>query len=389
MYLIYEMRDLLKLQAELPPQHSAGWHEARFDSATSSQFATYMQIYGDRKHALMLHANKIRIGPTFKMRWGTVMEDTSGFVFSYYTGLKYNELGSVAHEKYSRIRGSVDGWGMTLHNGVNEIWQLETKTPANAYPSDGIDNIGYYYQVIQNIEIIDASYGFFNNVKLLPCTTEDLHSIDGATDICHNFRTKTYYLRFNIAKLISHKKCYVVACNVYYVDPPAEGDTPIEHSEESYRDARSIPHIDKILERSSPLFNFGDLYCYDFNGNLHERGMLLYYETLFATFIMSARFKVVPFAACENENIQAWIDTLSIDDEAVGRLYVKVDAVNIERIERQKEFWENYLVPINMKWLQDLDDIKAGKEIEQPIYEKYPLPETGCPIGLMKRYASS
>jgi len=297
-----------------------------------------LNTFGDRKRALALSARQIKTSPNFKMRWGTVFEDTSGFVFKSVTGLEYTDLGSIAHETHSYIRGSVDG------ANAQKDFILETKSPADHVPCPKIENEYYLYQVLQNIEILDASFGLFNNVQLLPVPTGLFDLPDKAIRPCFNSMTDVQYYRYNLANA---SEVYTIECDVIYVGKPKPSEYKTITSDE---DTKYL-NIDLLAKYHDPSFNFADLFNINYEGKKHNMTIVPRDECLFNTFIMCERYKVVPVRVCP----KIIVNDRTPNKDSVGRIFLRVGALNIEIIKRNKQYWETVLVPVCQRWIADLE----------------------------------
>jgi len=362
------MRDALELQKTLPLEHTEGWFAARFDAATSSQYAAILNQYNDRANSVYRSVHRIRTIPNFQMRWGTVFEDCSGMIFSHMTDMVLHDLGSVEHEQRKRIRGTVDGWG----TDGKESWILETKTHCSIKPGDGIENATYYYQVVQNIEILDADVGYFNAVRFLPTLIGKNEHI--CLEPSLNYKVDPEFKRYKLAK---KKPVTMLLANVYKRTPPDPGPFKTEACKRAIQDMKSV--TEESMQKVRDLlidgaFNCCDLYLYGLQGKKHDVGQLARYETLFHVFIMMPEYIIIPQSICDTMDFDTWLAAQPVAPRASGRLTLMIDIVLIERIERQKEFWETQLLPLSQQWLEDVRVAKETGVVPTRTYDGYPLP---------------
>jgi hypothetical protein len=333
------MRDITKLIG--PPQLSQEWRNLRYDSANSSSYITMMNIYNNRKMALYDAAKRNPSKPSFYTRYGNVLENMSDAVFTELTGLTFGNLSSISHEQYPRIRGSVDGYGQ-FNNGQTFI--LETKTPATKLPSPNLNDYGYYCQIIQNIEILDADCALFNNVFMHPLVTEYFDIPKYANYVKSNARAICNYNRYNMSNNV--KFASAISGNVLFIsDEKNEYDNFIE----------------SITDKTH---NYSDLINYDMGGNKIENHRIYREDTLFNYLFMSEKYIVIPCDICNDYDQMIWLNSHN-----EKKIYFRIDTVNIECIRRQKKFWETILVPIALKWIEDLDNVKNGIEIANDNYK--------------------
>lgn len=330
--------DRLRLKGyTLPAQHEPEWFELRFRSANSSAYEDYFNAWGKRDQELQKAAKRVRTEPNYYMSFGTTFERTSGYLFTAITGLEYAEIGSVGHPSNDRIRGSVDGYGLDKDG---RMFILETKTPSKRMPSSAIPHEGYLYQVIQNIEIADASYGYFNDVRLLPCATSDFCHPSLARDPVYGNSVYATYARHQFAKA-SEKKITMVFLRIYPTEETLRSD--------------NYHHwwIDNIFDA--------------FSGAHHKLTMVDV-----TNLITQLVYKFVPVAHTTvlGDDVRPWVETLIdesrdlIEDYCAGYAVMRVDAHLIQKIYRNKQFWEDQLKPVAEEWLSDLDKVAKGEEVE-------------------------
>jgi hypothetical protein len=330
---------LLARTASVPVQHSEAWYQARYLSANSSQYGSMFNLFGRKKTELQ-HASKMeKTGSNFLMNFGTLLEDTSGFIFSETMDLKYENTGSLSHPKYPRIRGSVDGFGKE----GDKIFVLETKTPTKRVPIDRISELTYMYQIIQNLEVTDGDYAYFNDVRLLACPTTDLYDPTSGYDIVGKHPATCTFSRYQLA----------------------EGQPPINLI------ATSIERVDQEEKKTW----IGNL-CDCFNGKHPTLGY-----GAFEDIANPDKYRFVPIGVTTKigEDAREWVEGTykKIHDlsSSIGCAFFKLDVHLIQRIERDAPFWEKYLLPIALKWIEDLDNAREGKTVvNDPVLEEADLP---------------
>ena len=330
---------LLRLSTVVAPQRSPDWYTQRFHAANSSQYETMFNANNMRTRQLISAVNNA-IGKTnLAMTWGTTMEECSGYVFTATTNLEYKEIGSIGHPENQRIRGSVDGYGL---DGEKKLFVLETKTPFTRVPGPKLQSRGYYCQVVQNIEIVNASYGLFNDVRLLPCTTDLALDESAAYDISTEDIVECSFSRYNVASTLP-KPINLISVAVY-------------PSEDSSNDSESSTHVEGDRW-------FGNLFDAFSGQNPHlTLGQL-------KKVITKLDYKWCPMnhTVERGEEAREWIelehDKISSMKDTVGYALLKLDAHNIERIERNHNYWQFSLRPIAERWLDDLDAVRLNPSV--------------------------
>jgi hypothetical protein len=363
------------------PQRTREWKRLRKKGGNSSAFLTYLNVYGDRLEAL-LETNKedppddgLSTGQSdtnLAMSWGTLFEEVAGQIFTYLTGYSYEETGSLPHPMYPRVRGSVDGYiSITFGDrGLDDtplvdkttddtplvdkplLIVLETKVPLKRRPSEHLDKVGYLYQILQNIEIIDADFALFNDYRLLPITSDGV--IHDPNDGEKEF---VYYERYNLAKSASGRVCKTVLVMIERKDDT--GKTDVIPSDYMSRNLCDLLVIN--TELFSALFTSG----------LYKAGKCLLLE--------EEAIEIVG-------NIDKLLDPSIMTERSVGYMTLAVSTVNIERIERNTEFWTSYLLPIALSWVAAVDKLENEGKIDPYLGSRISFPRgvdlhmmTSCP----------
>jgi len=352
------MEDFERMKAlsySIPAQHDPGWFELRFRSANSSGYGDYFNAWGRRGEELHKAASKTRTEPNYYMSFGTTFERTSGYLFTATTGLEYSETGSVGHKSNDRIRGSVDGYGLDKNN---KLYILETKTPSKRVPSGGLPSEEYLYQIIQNIEIANASYAYFNDVRLVPCATSDFYHPALGRDPANGTTTECTYARHQFAKRLP-SPITMVFLRMY----------PTEETLKSGK----YTHwwVDNI---------------FDAFAGAHEK---VTQQDLFRL-ITELVYKFIPVSHTTNvgDDARCWLEC-QIDEAredfgnyCAGYAVMRLDAHLIQKVFRNKTFWETRIKPIAEKWIADLDAVQSGKEVpEEPPIDHSELPWPEDPVG--------
>jgi len=317
-------------------QRSEQWFINRTGAANSSAYLTMMNVFGNRQSAMEMEVDGERLEANFCMRVGTVFEDTSGFIFTGITGLEYEELGSVPHLKHPKIRGSVDG--------VGKDFILETKTPSRHEPKSSVENYGYYCQMIQNTEIIEADYALFNNDRILPVMTHQYDDPLAAYSPEFNYLDNGPYLRYNMA---NGAKSYATCCEVI--------------------------SNDKTLNFGKYAPNCADLILAGQNGEVFEPENAFLEETLLYSMIMSPEVSYKPLAMCDEQCLSKWKDDLD-HENSNPKIMFRNKIINIQRVEKNTKFFEECMVPVAMRWINDFIQLKeTGVYNEEPVDFPYPV----------------
>lgn len=341
-----------KMSENIPPQRSQEWHDIRKKAGNSSQYGVMFNVRGDRQHALRELAGRNNGSngnkATLAMCWGTLFEVVSGYAFEVEMGLAYRETGSLPHPSFPRIRGSVDGYGVIPDS--EKLFVLETKTPFSRIPSDAISDPLYFYQVIQNIEIIDADFGLFNDVRLLPCATEDLFDDDAGRDPKTGIPTICRYAKYGELVLPSvnvERDCIhitMIAVAIYgCLDTPSISHRIEEEGEERMKTPWYGNIFDALTDRHSTL-------------SRHQ----LYRS------IESLSISVIPVGhtSKKGEDAREWVeemyDRVAGDEDAIGITFFKLDVHLIQVVPRESTFWRDHLLPVALRWVNDVDRVCSG-----------------------------
>jgi hypothetical protein len=363
---------LSSISATLPPQHSDEWYRVRMTSANSSEYGKYdptpdsysfthsrisseesqgsqgretshigtqsetklvREVSEFRRRTLVDAAELYRVQgrstATIATSFGNTFEDASGYLFSRITGLDYYPIGSMAHPSNPRIRGSLDGYGI---DGDGKLFVLETKSHYSLDPSSRITNLDYLRQVIQNIEIANADYAFYNATRLLPCPTDCLYD----ERECYDMRGSPHLARFRRFNLAEGDETRVVALELRpnTLNPTSPLPPPLLDISEW------MGNPFDALDRSHPLIT----------------------HSLLETIIREFHFSWDPFAATALSGAElcasGWVDEVTTRarmDGCLGCAFMKVDLHNIQRIGRQRAYWEKRMRPMAEAWVHDLD----------------------------------
>jgi len=341
---------LERMRSVLPPQQSEEWFRQRRTSGNSSQYGDMFNVYGDREKCLKSAAAEEGAKNAFPTSWGTLLECVSGYLFTEVTSLPFRDIGSVSHPLYPRIRGSVDGYGLDREGN---LFVLETKTPFSRIPSRDLDNVLYLYQMIQNMEIVDGDYALFNDVRLLPCTTDDICDPSIGRDPGSGAKRAASFRRHNLA---ARSTITTVAASIHYSDGSGGGNW-IGNIFDAYTDQHSSLSFDIMRD-----------------------------------LIVSRKIRLNPFThtALIGEEVREWSEkvysqTMEGDNgaDAIGCLFFKVDVHNIQRIDRPWGFWDTYLKPTALRWIEDIDRVIAG---EPPsVVERHSLDSLPSPVPVSSR----
>ena len=68
---------------------------------------------------------------------------------------------------------------------------------------------------------------------------------------------------------------------------------------------------------------------------------------------------MTPFSICEDKNFRKWVDENNLLNPNI--LLMMIDIVNIERIDRNEKFWREKMVPVGLRWIEDLHRIKNNE----------------------------
>jgi len=367
---------LLELSKTLPQQRTPEWYKERALAANSSQYETMMNVWGNRNRALSDAIEERMIKRNYAMAIGTTFERVSGYLFYLATGLTYKEIGSVQHPKYPRIRGSVDGFGL---DRKGKLYVLETKTPSRRIPSDCVSSPGYLYQMLQNIEILDADYCLFNDVRLLACPTSLIDDPDSGYPL--DSPADVVQCSFERHRLADPK----------YPCPIVEDISFVEQS----LDRKDLPPVTIVaagLKRTSP---FNDEWISSviiklkgrtdtWLGNLFDsypgQHPFLQYDDV-VDILTKFDFDCVSIdhTRARGEEAKQWADEVyakyAEDPRCCACVFFKVDVHLIQFIHRDTEFWLSHLKPIADQWIGDIDSLIRGKDVPpMPRMEKKKCP---------------
>lgn len=389
-----------------PAQHSTEWYQLRFGSSNSSQYRSIFNVDGTRDVELALAAARQGADHSLAMSWGTLMENVSGYLFSAETGLSFEEIGSLPHPSYPRIRGSVDGFGV---DGDGCLFALETKTPFSRVPTAAISDVTYIYQMIQNVEIIDADYALFNDVRLLPCATEDLYDESACRDPDSGMLLFARYAKHGLARQQAGKQVgkqarsgvRMVATAVTVNDPslaalahidpaslPHSRFSPSAAAAAAAADAADAADEEYVIEGSETLTYEaekdkridGEWYgnVFDALTDHHSRWTRDDLHQRLLTYSIAFRPIGHTFAAADasdGEWIERMYSVASQDRDAIGIAFFRVDVHNVQRVERATSFWHSVLRPRALQWIADIDAVRAGhKPSLVPTIAHYDLP---------------
>lgn len=371
---------LMRLRATIPPQGSPEWYLQRYGSGNSSQYGSMFNVDGRRNKELQIAAYEIRPESNFYTSWGKLVENVSGYAFSAETGLSYQEIGSVPHPLYQSIRGSVDGFGK---DDRNRLFALETKSPVKRVPSRSLHSLVYLYQIIQNIEISNADYGIYNDVRLLPCASEDILDPETARDPTNGALLICRHLKYGEASRegcslnVTHSRPSVttIATAIYCNDPdnPAPLHTDPTSLDRSQIDEEASADTFYVggEETLCPSDSMRQQVCTPWYGNIFDAytGRHSSYNfsaliNLFTSYAIS--FRPIGHTNRVGESMRAWAEHMyslaSQTTEAIGYAFFKVDVHNIQIIKREHDFWDRVLRPVAIQWVEDVRAIKEGRQ---------------------------
>lgn len=380
---------LVHASGTLPIQGSVAWLAQRQWSANSSEYSIYEDRYGMRKSHIRRVVNGRPSDTALPMSWGNLTEAVAGYLFTQTTGLTYRLIGSQPHPSNPHIRGSLDGFGL---DGAGNLFVLETKSHFSKEPSRYIGDVGYGKQVVQNVEIADADYAFFNAVRLLPATTTDLSHRVRAHTLEAGFPRSCDFLRYNYAERLP-TPIHIIATVV----------------------TRS-PNVDTAAweERFGESVWFGNL----FDAITGEHETLRFLDV--AQLVTARDITLTPIAhtclvgesagAWAEEVIRAVIGTTmgpevgsGVSEDCIGEMhppmpvetppaappaplsalippsplgvaFFKVSSHNLQFVPRQREYWERYMRPVAEQYLRDLASAQAGHPIPERSVEAIPHP---------------
>jgi len=340
-----------------PPQRSEEWLRIRLSSANSSEYPKYENEYGERhKHlehttlSILDPSLPIQFAPTHSTSWGTNLEAIGGDIFRATTGLDFVELGSIAHPVHPRIRGSVDGVG---EEADGKLFVLETKCHYTKFPGKTIMNVGYAKQVIQNMEIVDADHAYYNALRLLPSTTLDVTEEDMAREPSTGQPTQCYYVRYNRAEYVqstfADDICGPLPLDERPISMVAVGLSSPNHN-------RWLGNIFDALDDTHSILSINGLY-----------DMLLEKYIKWSTLSMTKE---------KGEGVRQWMETVMATvnrEQYFACVYLKLDSHNIQYVGREHQYWEEHMLPIAEKWLEDMDKMTRMEAVDD-FRHKGPIP---------------
>lgn len=368
---------LMRMRTTLPPQRSPEWYAQRYGSGNSSQYQYMFNVGGSRDRELIAVSKKTPPSTSVPMSWGTLVENISGYLFSIETGLQYEEIGSIPHHSFPQIRGSLDGFGQ---DDEGHLFALETKSPVSRIPCGYLSEITYLYQVLQNIEISDADYGLFNDVRLLPCTTEDVLDRECARDMVRGITMFCRYAkygevaepsrredkgRYSVNKSFRRVGAKIVAVKVYR-NSPDDVKTPLSATTAKTSEECPIVNGTETLvegeKRESPSTPWLGNIFNAYTGNREEFTMRDLFHLITGLLI-----SFVPIGYCTSigEDAREWSETMiavaSQDPLSIGYAFFKVDVHSVRVVPRDSGFWYDHLRPMAIRWVDDIHAIEEGR----------------------------
>lgn len=357
---IQKFKSISKLRQSSPEQLSSEWFNIRFTSCNSSMYDAVFNLYNKRNTCLIHASNKYKSPSTFITSVGTNFESISNYLFSKTTGFEIFPLGSIPHPLYSRIRGSVDGYGL---NSDNKLFVLETKTPYSRIPSSSLTNITYMYQIIQNMEIINADIAYYNDVRLLPCSDSEITDPLYGREINNGSLTTCTFQRFNLAvekKDPINLICCMVKRRYYDKNGNEIKNFDLEFTEDEWQG--NIFNFYNEDSNSNEMFNIKAIEDIEFNKKMTKEE--------FINLMIDRKLQFIPinFTRKIGEDTRKWIEenykNCLNDYTSIGCAFFKVDVHNIQKLYRPRGFWDKYLKPQALKWIEDLDKISNGEKIQ-------------------------
>jgi len=320
-------------------QGTPEWFELRRGCGNSSAFNAMFNVGGIRDRAL----REEDVSEKFVLSWGTLLENVSGYLFTQRTGLIYEEVGSFNHPLYPKIRGSPDGLGID-QDGKKFV--LETKTPPLRTP--GHIKTEYIYQMLQNMEVTNSDCAYFNDVRLLPCTSRDLTSGNTA----RNPETCTVE---HVSGPRHITGC--VAATNYVTSPDYVTSTSIG--------PRYVAASVSIPGRAW-LGNVFDAY----DGRHKELSV-----SELQDIITKKKISFSPISI-STDDVDKWISDVFDLSTGNGIAYFAIASHVVKRVPRNTEFWDKVLRPVALAWIEDYERVRNGGDPTPfPITDSLPLPD--------------
>jgi hypothetical protein len=290
-------------------------------------------------------------------------------------------------------------------------------------PTSALSDVTYLYQILQNIEVSDADYGIYNDVRLLPCASEDVFDRESARNPSNGGMVFCRYLKYNEAKREGctlnpvHKRPSIttIATMVIrnnpddhaaaHVDPSSldtvcrqerllcETDLPRETglpqalldeskeedlgSEELLTEGIETLSIQDSARRRVDSPWYGNLFdAYTGRNEKLSIGDLI---TMFNSY--SIAFQPIGHTNLMGEEMYEWAEEMyrraSQSPVAIAYAFFKVDVHNIQVINRDHDFWDRYLKPVALRWVADVQAIEEGRQpssVRQISEDDLPIP---------------